>query len=355
MNAVSLRLLRELFSAFPSLQSVLVISGSPCVGFSFAKTVAEGTMDKESRLIACMPAVLAVLREVCPASAHIFFLFENVPMNANEYVKACVPLIDKAVGVTSVLIDSKLLSATSRERRYWTNLAVHPITPQEVQVCQHLPSGWRPLWEFPGASPKPDLRFGTFTRGFAVGQPPEVPAPLKAFERYPLHAYHDRLLVYDSSASSSSLQSLTHWTKTSIRINTKSLRHPGDPSIQRRGLLAEWIHRKDGHQIVRPLSCRERELIMGFPAGASALPADELHHGFFNLEQSRATGNAFNVHVVRHLLGPYASFVHGNIEASAALTSGWSKELLPVTTCFDTVLRSIQPSTAPPASGGRSR
>ena len=123
MLALDRRLLRRLISSLTSLQSVLVTSGSPCVGFSGAKTIALGTQDMESRLIACMPALLALLQQICPSTVHIFYLFENVPMDANEYVKACVPLLDSAIGTTSQVIDSGLISETSRERRYWTNLA----------------------------------------------------------------------------------------------------------------------------------------------------------------------------------------------------------------------------------------
>ena len=84
---------------------------------------------------------------------------------------------------------------------------------------------------------------------------------------------------------------------------------------------------------------------MGFPAGASSLPDDVMTHNFFHLEQSQATGNAFNVHVVRHLLRPYASFVHGGTSASAALASGWSRSQLPKETSFEAVLRALRDDT----------
>ena len=89
---------------------------------------------------------------------------------------------------------------------------------------------------------------------------------------------------------------------------------------------------------------------MGFPVGASALPSDQLVGNFFNLDQSRAIGNAFNVHVIKHLLTPYASFVHGRIPASQALAPSWSFSSLPSEHNFESVLRSIQPSL-----GGQSR
>ena len=351
MTAMNIEGVRQLLQSFPNLKSVLVTSGSPCVGFSSAKTNARGTFDKASCLIACMPAFLAILKASLPSSVITFYLFENVIMDANDLVQRCVPLIDQAFNCKSTIVDSKIVSGTSRPRRYWSNLAFNLPSPVKVDASRVLAAGWRPLWEFPAGQPRPDVHFGTFTRGFDVGLPEEVLPEFKSFPRYPLHSYHDRLMVYLPTASSDDLAKIADWIKSSIRIKTADIRDVGGSSGLARGRLAKFIHTQQGHKFLRPLSCVERERLMGFPDGASSLPSDKTTGDFFNLEQSRAIGNAFSVGMIRYLLMPYAHFVHNRHPASAAMPSSWSASALPDECDFAAVLRSIQPSE----QGGRSR
>ena len=351
MAAMNIEVVRKFLKSFPNLQSVLIISGSPCVGFSPAKTHPQGTFDPASRLIACMPTFLAIIKSILSETIAVFFLFENVVMDANDLVKKCVPLIDAAVNIESAVIDSKLICGTSRPRRYWTNLAFSTPSAVRVDARRYLTSGWLPLWEFPSGQPRPDVHFGTFTRGFPPGLPFEVPSEFKSFPRYPLHSYHDRLMVYLPTTSAENLKTIAEWVKSSIRIKTFDIRNADGSSLRARGRLAKFIHVDNGHQFLRPLSCVERERLMGFPDGASSLPSDETLGSFFNLDQSRAIGNAFNVHMIKHLLMPYASFVHGRISAAQAVSSSWSFSSLPSECSFESVLRSIQP----PSSGGRTR
>ena len=272
-------------------------------------------------------------------------------MDANELVKRCIPLLDDAIKVKSIVIDSKLVCGTSRPRRYWTNLSVTQPSPSKSDPRRCLSPGWLPLWEFPSGQPRPDVHFGTFTRGFAAGLPFEVPSEFKTFARYPLHAYHDRLMVYLQSTTPQVQRVIADWVRSAIRIKTDDIRDKDGVSLKARGRLAKFIHVDGGHRFLRPLSCLERERLMGFPEGASALPEDELLGDFFNLDQSRAIGNAFNVHVIKHLLMPYASFVNGHATASQAVSSSWSFSSLPSECDFESVLRSVQP----PPLGGRSR
>ena len=242
MAAMDIEGVRKLLQSFPNLKSVFVTSGSPCVGFSSAKAHARGTFDKASCLIACMPTFLAILRAVLPSSVITFYLFENVVMDANDLVQRCVPLIDKAINCKSIIVDSKIVSGTSRPRRYWTNLAITLPSPVKVDASRVLAPGWRPLWEFPAGQPCLEVHFGTFTRSFDVGIPDEVLPEFKSFPRYPLHSYHDRLMVYLPMTSNDNLATITDWVKSSIRIKTTDIRIVGGTSGPARGRLAKFIH-----------------------------------------------------------------------------------------------------------------
>lgn len=86
----------------------LVIGGSPCQSFSVA---GDGSgFDGKSGLFW---EFIRVLKEVKPT----YFLLENVVMK-----KEWQEIIDKAMGVQPIKINSSLVSAQSRNRLYWTNI-----------------------------------------------------------------------------------------------------------------------------------------------------------------------------------------------------------------------------------------
>ena len=86
----------------------LVIGGSPCQSFSVA---GDGSgFDGKSGLFW---EFMRVLKEVNPK----YFLLENVVMK-KEWQK----VIDDAMGVEPIKINSSLVSAQSRNRLYWTNI-----------------------------------------------------------------------------------------------------------------------------------------------------------------------------------------------------------------------------------------
>lgn len=93
----------------------LLIAGSPCQGFSFNGKQLNFE-DPRSKLFWEFVRVLKECKKINP---EINFLLENVKMN-KEYVK----VIDKALGVKSIYINSALLSAQSRPRLYWCNWKV---------------------------------------------------------------------------------------------------------------------------------------------------------------------------------------------------------------------------------------
>lgn len=89
----------------------LLIGGSPCQDLSIAKTNREGLAGKRSGLFY---EYLRILREVKPK----YFVLENVasmPKEARE-------TISQELGVEPIMINAALVSAQSRKRYFWTNI-----------------------------------------------------------------------------------------------------------------------------------------------------------------------------------------------------------------------------------------
>jgi len=239
---------------------------------------------------------------------------ENVVMDANAETKESGQRISATMGVEPVLLDSNSLLAASRPRNYWSNLTVPALTPCQVSATSALDEGWMPLWDFGRSASRPG-HFNTFLRGFPPGRPDEVPAEFKTFSRLPLHCYQRNSLVVKNPLSAEEKKVVQDWVTKSVDI--KYVRELGSPSIRARGELARWIHTEGGHSLLRPPHGRERERAMGYPVGSSALPSDPSdvtsQEGHFVLPQFQATGNAFAVNVVAHVLKPYcAHLVNGS-------------------------------------------
>ena len=333
--------IHKLIQDFPNLKSVLIIGGSPCVGFSSAKTNRRGTFDEQSKLLAVFPVAVANIRQTVKASVIVFFVLENVSMNADEFVTSCGALITKVMNVKPATINCADFSGCHRERSYWTNIQQLPVQSRTVDPANFLDQGWRPAWEFPSMEHRPDLRFGTFTRGFDIGHPPEVPDDVKSFPRLPLHAYSDRLMVVKQNLSDSEKTTVAKWMSSSVRISTQGIRDPGSPAMQARSSLVKWIHQEDGHKLLRPLNGSERDRLLGFNPGASSLPDDPKN--FFVLGQHQSTGNSFSINAVSHVLQPWATWI--NNSGTPPTTSG-----MPTITDFETAVAAIQP---PASAGGR--
>ena len=96
----------------------LIVSGSPCQGFSFAGKQLNFN-DPRSALFF---EFVRLLKAIKPK----YFLLENVKMKKeyqqviSEQVSACYPEI--IFGIEPLLINSSLVSAQSRQRLYWTNI-----------------------------------------------------------------------------------------------------------------------------------------------------------------------------------------------------------------------------------------
>ena len=103
----------------------IVILGSPCQTFSVAmkKELRVGLLNKEKSglFLECY----RILKEVNPK----YFLMENVArMKADE-----INFITDMLGVESIRINSKLVSAQLRDRLYWTNIPNVTI-PQDKRI-----------------------------------------------------------------------------------------------------------------------------------------------------------------------------------------------------------------------------
>ena len=91
----------------------LVLAGSPCQGFSYAGK----QLNFEDERSALFFEFIRVLREVQAINPNVKFLLENVRMK-EEWRN----VISQYLGVQPILINSKLVSAQSRPRWYWSNI-----------------------------------------------------------------------------------------------------------------------------------------------------------------------------------------------------------------------------------------
>lgn len=118
----------------------LLMGGSPCTNFSSAGNRKGAVTDKGESVTTYEDYIrlkesgvsfegqsylfweyVRALREVKPT----YFLFENVKMK-----KEWRDIITEALGVESILINSKKFSVQSRERLYWTNI---PINQEDLE------------------------------------------------------------------------------------------------------------------------------------------------------------------------------------------------------------------------------
>lgn len=118
----------------------LVIGGSPCQSFSFAGKM-EGMSTEDNEEITTLDRYLElkekgfkfagqsylfweyvrILEEVRKVNPNVLFLLENVRM-----LSKWEDVINRALGVKGVHINSSLVSAQVRKRIYWTNIADIP-------------------------------------------------------------------------------------------------------------------------------------------------------------------------------------------------------------------------------------
>jgi len=100
----------------------LLIGGSPCQGFSFAGK-GLNFEDPRSKLFF---EFVRLKNETQPK----YWMLENVKMKA-EHQK----IISEILGVKPILINSKLVSAQSRERLYWTNIPITTLNDKNIVIA----------------------------------------------------------------------------------------------------------------------------------------------------------------------------------------------------------------------------
>ena len=138
----------------------LVIGGSPCQGFSFAGKQLNFE-DPRSRLFFDF---VDICHRVIDENPKMKFLLENVRMK-KEYQD----VITQYMGVSTIAINSSLVSAQNRYRLYWTNISnvnepndkgillrdiildevedKYYLTPEAIEYMSRLRSG-KPRWEY---------------------------------------------------------------------------------------------------------------------------------------------------------------------------------------------------------------
>ena len=184
---------------------VLVAGGSPCVGFSMAEENRQGIRDPESSKLVVFPFLLSRLKSALP-DVHVLFMLENVPMDFSPADKAQRAAISQCLGVEPHCLEASSLLPAERERCFWTNLRVEPLTAVAIDAAAVLEPGWRPLWDFPSGTPASDMRFSTFCREFDRGyprgcSPSTSPFPVCRCAATPVEVWSTRRIYRRASAN----------------------------------------------------------------------------------------------------------------------------------------------------------
>ena len=124
----------EIYEVFGNETKILLVGGSPCQGFSMAGKL-KGSSTKEGIDVTELQQYLDLKREGFEFDGQSYLFWEYVRIkNAIEpdfwllenvrVTKKWLPMFNKAMEVEPIFINSKVLSAQSRPRFYWTNIPV---------------------------------------------------------------------------------------------------------------------------------------------------------------------------------------------------------------------------------------
>ena len=299
------RRLRELELLAPRLRHIQVCAGSPCQGFSVAGR-GRGVDDPRSALIWTVMAVIATAQEIFAGTrVSVAYLLENVASMPDAQRDA----ISRVLGVQPQKVDAATVTPGTRERLFWASSGHVDIQPVDVPLLSVLDPGWRPGWEIlnDARSGQVTRKFRTLLTPFGPGSPPECPLE---FSRLPLSTYDERGLVFLPRGSPAALDQARRFVESAMRISTRDLKVRDSPVVLARTKLVEWIHCQGGKEVLRPLSADERERVLGFPSGWSALrPNDEFPADAVDFQRLYVTGNAFAPPVVRQILNPVVEAV----------------------------------------------
>ena len=293
--------LASLLDRFPGLVGVLIVGGSPCVGFSAANPSRPGAASTESQKIWIFPVLVSmVLKRKLIAN----WVVENVAMEVVQEER-----VSELLGCRPQVLDNASLNPCSRVRLFWHNQPLRPLASSTpVKASQVLDKGWIPSWAFEdGSDAKIDSKhFGTFLRPFPPGKPHECP---EKFWRLPLSCYSRTGLVVKKGLQGSERDTVASWLARSVDISTRDIKTPGSQSLKARLALASFIHEQGGDALIRPLLAHERELCLGFPLGAGALEEEPVTTSAWQWERMQLSGNSFSPDIIRHILEPWCLHV----------------------------------------------
>ena len=285
----------EFASSISSSASILVVAGSPCVGFSKANPSGQGINDPESSKMWVVPVLLHHLRKALPSS-HIAFILENVPPK----VAASKEFVSQTMQVQPILTHAHDCCPCRRSRLIWTNLPVSMEDLPSVSLSECLSSDWMPAWEL---SHSGETKFGTFLRPFEPGRPSEYPAK---FHRFPLSSYDRSGLVVRKDLNRSNRSDISAKLQAIHEAKGDS-RDRNSQAHRLRRELCEWIHLKGGEKLIRPLSASERFSCLGFPT--EGIP-DHQCSLFQQFPFLQASGNTFAVPIFVGLLRNVVTDIH---------------------------------------------
>ena len=291
------RLLLSTLDRHEEVTHLLFAGGSPCQGFSRANPNSKVVRDPRSALIWVFHALSSSALTHFKGKASVAVVLENVVMKDSAIEKN----ITKLFGTNPQGASANLWTACDRDRNFWSSYPALPLPELEKTSPDFgaiLSQGWMPLWELSKSGRRP--RFSCFLRPW----PPDCPpGNVTSFWKFSLHRYGEHGLVYRPDALSEVLRKIEGLVE-GMRSNDRGFKKAGTAVHSARSDLCKWIHAEGGYKYLRPLNADERDLAMGFPAGASRLPADyprdKLGEEF---GRCLLSGNAWAPPAASHVLG----------------------------------------------------
>jgi DNA-cytosine methyltransferase len=113
----------------------LLMGGFPCQPYSVA---GQGKGDSDKRDLSTL--IFDALRELKPK----YFLFENVPMKAEDELRITMGITEAYGGqdyVEPIMINSQDFSAHHRKRLYWTNIPIAPYKDKGIVLSDIIEDG----------------------------------------------------------------------------------------------------------------------------------------------------------------------------------------------------------------------
>ena len=264
--------------SIPGITGVIVGGGSPCQGISRLSARRRHLEDPRSQLFFEAVRIFRRVEQLAlERQIWCLKLLENVVADPED-----IDLMSEKLRMRPVFIESGEVSRVRRPRMYWISAPISEAPglsiierPKSDQLKFEAPL--EPLEIFVNAgcdwkagSESADLRFPTFTRSIPRKRPPPEPAGI-------------------DTCDSATLQ---RWKKDEFRY---------PPYTYALGYMISESER------LRPLKAEEREILMGFARGHTALLLKKQPQGEVEVQQAEdlrcgALGNSFHTNTVAMLL-----------------------------------------------------